>query len=547
MFVRGESPAADQVAGPIRAGSVPIKKRDSHMVRFTSAAAALLLTGGVCNAQVIINEVIQSVPGPDSDWEYIELYGKPGMDLTGYAIGLFKGGADTNGDGLPETIAEIDEAFTLDGLSLGSNGFLVLVRDAAGEPFIFADPDATITSFAAQHIPTTDTAGGLANGDSSTYLLVRARPNHSIVDGESVYAPGYVFRKEPNPDVDFDGKIDFGNEGGGAAQVDPLQVVDDVAWSDNGGKEYVRSSDQEISDTPGFDPDAISRVAYFGTNPTRGDRVSGSNEVVSTRSADEEWIYGEILRLPASLDELPEYGIDPIDLAPPKGPTDPAGQSYDCPPSPMSESDCTPNPAGSFLFDDIVLVSDAGLPTEAGFNLTPGTFNDDARFGVTQFRFVLADFDFDGDADGDDLSLIQNRVGATLDDRTDCVDEFGVPIIDPSTNQPFQCYTWEGRSFNATEAMRSMDEADGPGGTNDPAVTLSDVAAAQAVIPSGRLCADQNADGLVNPGDFNAWVLNFNQGNLEADTNQNGTLEPADFNSWVAAFNQGLNGPTCTP
>ncbi|MEO1717462.1 MAG: hypothetical protein AAFR76_10155 [Planctomycetota bacterium] len=62
-----------------------------------------------------------------------------------------------------------------------------------------------------------------------------------------------------------------------------------------------------------------------------------------------------------------------------------------------------------------------------------------------------------------------------------------------------------------------------------------------------RLCADQNGDGMINPGDFNAWVLNFNGGNLLADTNQNGVNDPGDFNAWVLAFNQGMAGPTCNP
>ena len=66
-------------------------------------------------------------------------------------------------------------------------------------------------------------------------------------------------------------------------------------------------------------------------------------------------------------------------------------------------------------------------------------------------------------------------------------------------------------------------------------------------IGGGRLCADQNGDGLVTPADFNGWILNFNQGNLLADTNQDGLITPADFNGWILAFNQGANGPTCTP
>ncbi|MEO0631619.1 MAG: lamin tail domain-containing protein, partial [Planctomycetota bacterium] len=104
---------------------------------------AALMCAGAAQSQVVINEVMHDPPGSESNWEYIELYGKPGMDLTGYAIGLFKGGADENGDDLPETIAEIDEAFTLDGLTLGADGFLVLVNSGAGDAAFFTDPSAT--------------------------------------------------------------------------------------------------------------------------------------------------------------------------------------------------------------------------------------------------------------------------------------------------------------------------------------------------------------------------------------------------------------------
>jgi hypothetical protein len=514
--------------------------------RHIAAAALLVAAGQGASAQVVINEVMHDPPGAETAWEFFELYGRPNMDLTGYAIACVKGGSDTNGDGVPESPAEIDEAFTLDGLSLGADGFLVLVNDPFGDVPDYTHPTATIADFAAQHIPTVDTAGNLANGDSTTYLLVRARPNHSISGGVSIYDPGYSFRKDVDPDVNYDGKLDFGIEGGAALAVDPLQIVDDVAWSDNGGKEYVRSSDQEISDTQGFDPDAISRVNYFGTNPSLGHRINSDMEVVSTRSADEEFIYGEILRLPP-VRPLPEFGFDPLDMALPKAPTNLSGPLYDCPPSPTGEGDCTVSGSGTFRFDDITIVNDAGTTSETGFNMTPGTFNDDPRFGVAQFRFVLADFNFDGEANGDDLALINASVGATLDDRTDCLDEFGAPIIDPDTGMPFQCYTYEGRAFNGLEAMRWMDPTDGPGGSNDDAVTVLDVMAAEAVIPTGRLCADQNMDGFVSPADFSAWVANFNVNNPVADVNQDGSVSPADFSAWVAAFNQGANGPTCNP
>ncbi len=61
-----------------------------------------------------------------------------------------------------------------------------------------------------------------------------------------------------------------------------------------------------------------------------------------------------------------------------------------------------------------------------------------------------------------------------------------------------------------------------------------------------RLCADQNADGLVTPADFSAWVSNYNSNNPIADVNQDGVVSAADFSAWVSAFNLGEGGPGCT-
>ena len=60
-----------------------------------------------------------------------------------------------------------------------------------------------------------------------------------------------------------------------------------------------------------------------------------------------------------------------------------------------------------------------------------------------------------------------------------------------------------------------------------------------------RLCADQNGDGTVTPGDFNAWILNFNSGDPAADANNDGSVNPGDFNAWILAFNEGASGPRC--
>ncbi|MEL7483125.1 MAG: hypothetical protein AAFN41_02105 [Planctomycetota bacterium] len=99
------------------------------------------------------------------------------------------------------------------------------------------------------------------------------------------------------------------------------------------------------------------------------------------------------------------------------------------------------------------------------------------------------------------------------------------------------------------EIVLLYSQAPAPDGVagNEPAGIVRWDNAMLAQGSAGRLCADQNGDDIVNPGDFNAWVINFNNGDLIADTNQNGVVDPGDFNAWVLAFNQGANGPTCTP
>ncbi|MEO1716904.1 MAG: dockerin type I repeat-containing protein [Planctomycetota bacterium] len=81
----------------------------------------------------------------------------------------------------------------------------------------------------------------------------------------------------------------------------------------------------------------------------------------------------------------------------------------------------------------------------------------------------------------------------------------------------------------------------------DGTVTQADVniitgAAPDPCSTAARDCCDQNGDGDCNPGDFNAWILNFNSGDLRADTNQNGVNDPGDFNAWILAFNSSQSG-----
>ena len=482
------------------------------------AIVALVALAGSSQAQVVINEVYENPPGGgdtnDAFLEYIELYGQPGMDMTGYAIGQLKGGEDANGDNAPEVPAEIDEAFTLDGLSIGSNGFLVLYNGTPAQsliPLFLPMQGETAASFFNTHIPTTDTNGSLNNDGSSTYVLVRKRPNHSIVNGVSVYGPGYAFRKEIDHDVNYDGRIDFGFETPlpvlpAPSVVDPIQIIDSFAWSNAGGKEYVRSSQYELSDTDGFNPDAASRLAYYGTNPMLGLRIDSEGATVPTRIADEEFIYGDMIG--ASVD----FTYDPMRSG---APTDPNGDG----------------------FQNIPISNGAQL-----FTLTPGGFNDSAPIGITQFRFVAGDLNFDGVADQDDLALLDfSLLGASFDATEEYIDpDTGLPVSDPNNpGSNLQSYVFQDRLANAFLAARNLDTDDGGGGTNAETVTADDRAALVALVGEPVCPADFNNDGNINILDVVAFINNWNAQGPGADFNTDGSINILDVVGFINTWNLG--------
>lgn len=466
----------------------------------------LALLTAAAHAHVIISEFTENPPGGgsvDETWEFIELQGRPGMSLTGYAIGLLKGGFDSNGDNIPDgpfgdRIPEIDEAYALDGWSIGPNGTFVLYNETTGisfiEPRLTPNPSFNPgqpvgpnnkrylngAGFSQLHIPSSDTPGNLANDGSSTYLLVRKRVAHQIVNNQSVYLPGYAFKKDIQHDADFDGRKDFGIEDpvnlpdsdGLASMVDPLQIVDGVAWSNGGGKEYVRSSQQEISDTPGFNPDAVTRIRFYGRNPRAGYRFNSDGELRFTRMADEELVYGELVSIPA-LDY--NNAIDGQGFRQVKGPTDPSGPTYN--------ASGVADPSGDYLFDDISLV---------GFRLTPGALNNYNATGmggvnITQFQFVPGDFDFNGAVETEDLYRINANLGASLDDTRLVMDNNETPN-DPSDDFTYTGYVFEDRAFQALLIQLEMNMTDGMPGNADT-VTASDLAASTTLVRNGETAA----------------------------------------------------------
>ncbi len=400
---------------------------------------SLALLGGAAHGQVVINEVFENPPGSvDEYWEYIELHGFPGASLDGYLIALLKGGADLNGDGIPDRPAEIDECFALDGFAIGTNGLFVLYNDILGFSFIpdLVAPGTTLGTFTQAHVPTVDTPGKLGNDDSSTYVLVRRRP------ADEPY--GTSWRKDVDPDANWDSRVDFGPPYQAWGKIlEPYQMVDDIAWSHNAGKEYVRNSDDEISETPGYNPDAIVRLAYRGFNPGP-----------KPRRADEEWVHGDILSVP------------------------------------------------DMLFDETRVNGPTGADL-TGFGLTPGHFNEKA--GVAQSRFVAGDINFDGAANRLDHCLAVSLLDATLDDEAQFVHDNGTKD-DPSDDFEYTGWKWQGREFNGVHALMHMDVNDGADSTNADRVTQADVAAVLALICIADWNADGTVNTLDFIGFLNAYA-----------------------------------------
>lgn len=504
------------------------------------AVTFLLCAVSTTLGQVVINEIFENPPGDDDPWEYIELYGKPGMDLTGYAIGLLKGGRDFDANGMidvGDVVPEIDEAYALDGLTLGSNGFLVLYNDTSGFSNLIdlnlIDPAASIASFTSLHIPTSDTPGGLDDDGSTTYVLVRKRPDHSIdTNGDSVYGPAYAFRKDVRHDVNFDDQADFGTEVNSiltaelAQTVEPFQMVDDIAWSSDAGKEYTRSAEHELSDTPGFNADAISRYRFYLANPQRGYRTVGNTlapfTIKPTTIIDESLFYGEIANVFPGATFL-EYatGNDVLTGHPlSKSPTDSAAARFDgtCDPEPddFANPACTSNAAGVYEFTDLPVLD---------FKLTPGSFNDHPTdTNIRQFRFVRGDFNSDGLINQIDRRLIEDRLGQTLDDT-------GPDTYDPTPAAPgsgdeisYSRYLRQGVDFQLVLMARDMDTNDGPGGANADAVTQDDI---DAFLADCSVCDDIAAPPAVR---ITEYMYSGGSGEFVEFTNL--SASPVDMTGW---------------
>lgn len=281
MFMRTNSAflGRGMLCGVLAAGAIALSSGN--------AQAQSNFTAATLSGKLFINEILINPPsgmGDDAAWEYIELKGCPGQSLRGLAVIVVNG---TNA-----TTTENDETFVFpdsDKYKLDSNGYFVLwnsgadnaassqalMEDQCDQSSVYAIlpqrqtlPDGTgpdITSLTTRYEAsfdelgtrgdTNDLPGQLANDGSITVLLI-----DRIAGGTSIAS----ISKDVDPDTadgTFDGNI-------GAA----WKHIDSVAYSNNGGHEYTLRNGDEWDFTPGYIPDAMTRV----------DKVASGNDGVST-------------------------------------------------------------------------------------------------------------------------------------------------------------------------------------------------------------------------------------------------------------------------
>jgi len=131
---------------------------------------SLLMMSNIITAQLYISEILVSPPGNDSPREFIELRGTPDAVIPdGTYLVQIEGDIESGEPGDVESNSTSSSTGTpqggiidLSGLSLGSNGFLVILTN--GHPYAnILDPDATVI---------TDVTDGTLEDKSHTFLLI---------------------------------------------------------------------------------------------------------------------------------------------------------------------------------------------------------------------------------------------------------------------------------------------------------------------------------------------------------------------------------------
>ena len=428
----------------------------------------------------MINEIFENPPGSginETGWEYIELYARPDQSLDGYMLLVLKGGTDNDRDGIPDVEPEIDEVFDLSGCRTDGHGFFTLIgnrRDGQSpigdryfDPAPGFDPRTPESAanprwIGARSFAATTRANERLNGLSES---TPEPPYATRLDnhGSSTYALVFIPLDDPNRahiqrgvhhDVDFNGQFDHTLMIEGKPRATPtIQLLDEVAWSNRGGKEYLFWDEHKLSETHGLNPDALSRVAYYPSNPQRGSRTKDNEQahgqragfrLLSTSISDESFIAGVIdsERFPEHVVYFQGFDIDgwPQLLAPTDRKRVPYPRALDHDPQP--DTDPFPDPVqrsrlGNVYLDDL---------QPKHFALTPGTFNDSEADGIRQFRLIPGDANFDGQLDELDLEIAQSMLGMSASER-----------IEDLSSPGGQRFLWQGTILQQLMAIRSLN------------------------------------------------------------------------------------------
>lgn len=432
---------------------------------------------------VMINEVFINPPGSlDNTQEFIELMGTPGMKLDGYAI------ANVNGvltkyyplnsiPPIPFAIAqEIDEIFSLDGLTLGANGLLVI---GVGFSFDYETllPDTSFVNWFGlwNGVNLTNPPGRLENDGSTTVMLIRNRPGQTQADplnpaglrwGKDILPDGEVFSPEVNPQTGIpsdrlgDGNLDTGlpdNIGGftldlkgkstsqPGEEYDDLEVVDEVSYENEQGWEYdvdgrrvdVGSSTgglrdrrvHALGDPQGFNPDVLTRVDYRTKGPGWPPAPGGTGELPNGNNwqdtASENWIRGDTVVGGIGTGGSPLIFFD-------------------------ISANADPNAVQPYRTHVPLWLND-GMPPD--FNFTTPNFHPVAagRTNPLARPYIPGDVDRDGDCDADDIAKLAAVFG---DDDWIFSNSFSTSTYGDSNDPATQTRPWDvdGTGDNGIEA-----------------------------------------------------------------------------------------------
>ncbi len=402
-------------------------------------SAVMLIPSLDAQATVFINEVFINPKGDatDANYEFIELLGTPGMKLDGYAVAVLNGTEVKYyfpAGSLPplpdgETGPEIDELFSLDGLSLGKNGLLALtVREPSLSFFPGLLVDSNKVDWRNLWNGGLDVPGKIGNNGSFTIMLIRNRPGQTEADpcnpagllwgkeiNHDVFLDPYVFVDPNFVDQWGDGNIDRGEPNGMdgnsldltglsvAGIGDDLEIVDEVSYEDDAGWEYdtdgrhVDNGNTEpnfpprhvhaLDDPQEFNPDVLTRVDYR----TKGDgwvpSGNGTGEMSNGNNwqdtATEQWIRGNsVWETISPFAKHYFYDIEPNSLNP--------VQPYQT---------------------NVPLWLDDGVGQDFDFE-NPNTYEISAgRINPLAVAFIPGDVDRDGDCDTEDITKIANVFG----------------------------------------------------------------------------------------------------------------------------------------